>query len=69
VRTGGVVGPGAGVVTDGTVTEGTVTGGTVTVGTGTVGTGTGRLCPSAADAAKPPRADRRATHTADLTWV
>jgi hypothetical protein len=69
VLTGGVEGPGAGVVTDGTVTDGTVTEGTDTVGVVTVGVGMGSVCPSAADAARPPRADTRATHAADFTPV
>ena len=67
VCAGGVDGAGAGVVTDGTDTDGTVTDGTETVGVLTVGIGTGTLCPSAADAASPPRAETRATHTAVLT--
>jgi hypothetical protein len=62
-------GAGAGVVTDGTVTDGTLTGGTDTVGVPTVGIGTGTVCPSAADAATPPRAQTRATHAAVLTWM
>jgi hypothetical protein len=62
-------GAGAGVVTDGTATDGTLTEGTDTVGVLTVGIGTGRLCPRAADAAKPPKAETRASHAAVLTCV
>jgi hypothetical protein len=56
-------------VTEGTVTDGRVTDGTETVGVDTVGTGTGRLCPSATDAARPPSPATSATHTAVLTSV
>jgi len=69
VVTGGVEGPGAGVVTGGTVTDGTVTDGTETVGVLTVGTGMGGVWPSAADAARPPRTETRASHAADFTSV